>query len=47
MLALARLKQDPRDALQPSGVLDRIGEDHIFPTLPTALEAFRAATGRE
>ena len=47
VLALARLKQDPRDALQPSGVLDRIGEDHIFPTLPTALEAFRAATGRE
>jgi SulP family sulfate permease len=47
VLALARLKQDPRNALQPSGVLDRIGEEHIFPTLPTALEAFRAATGRE
>ena len=47
VLALARLKQDPRDVLQPSGVLDRIGADHIFPTLPTALEAFRAATGRE
>ena len=47
VLALARLKQDPRDALAPSGVLDRIGADHVFPTLPTALEAFRAATGRE
>lgn len=47
VLALARLKQDPRDVLQPSGVLDRIGAEHIFPTLPTALEAFRAATGRE
>lgn len=47
VLALARLKQDPRDVLQPSGVLERIGADHIFPTLPTALEAFRAATGRE
>lgn len=47
VLALARLKQDPRDVLQPSGVLDRIGADHIFPTLPTALDAFRAATGRE
>jgi sulfate permease, SulP family len=47
VLALARLKQDPRDILQPSGVLERIGAEHIFPTLPTALEAFRAATGRE
>ena len=47
VLALARLKQDPRDVLQPSGVLDRIGAEHIFPTLPTALDAFRAATGRE
>lgn len=47
VLALARLKQDPRDVLQPSGVLERIGSEHIFPTLPTALEAFRAATGRE
>jgi SulP family sulfate permease len=47
VLALARLKQDPRDVLQPSGVLERIGAEHIFPTHPTALEAFRAATGRE
>jgi SulP family sulfate permease len=47
VLALARLKQDPREVLQPSGVLERIGDEHIFPTLPTALEAFRAATGRE
>ena len=47
VLALARLKQDPRDVLQPSGVLERIGADHIFPTLPTALEAYRTATGRQ
>ena len=47
VLAIARLKQDPRDVLQPSGVLERIGAEHIFPTLPTALEAFHAATGRE
>jgi SulP family sulfate permease len=46
VLALARLKQDPRDVLQPSGLLERIGADRIFPTLPTALEAYRAATGR-
>ncbi|WP_299925777.1 SulP family inorganic anion transporter [uncultured Nocardioides sp.] len=47
VLGLARLKQDQRDVLQPSGVLDRIGAEHVFPTLPTALDAFRAATGRD
>jgi SulP family sulfate permease len=40
VLALARLKQDLRDQLVPTGLLDRIGEEHIFPTLPTALEGF-------
>ena len=47
VLALARLKQDPRERLQPSGLLERIGSQHIFATLPTALEGYRAATGRE
>lgn len=47
VLALARLKQEPRDVLQPSGLLERIGDEHIFPTLPTALEGYRAATGAE
>jgi SulP family sulfate permease len=47
VLAVARLKQEPRDVLRPSGLLERIGADHDFPTLPTALEAYRAATGRE
>jgi sulfate permease, SulP family len=47
VLGLARLKQDQRDVLQPSGLLDRIGAEHVFPTLPTALDAFRAATGRD
>ena len=42
VLALARLKQDLRDVLRPTGLLDRIGEDHLFATLPTAVEAFRA-----
>ena len=46
VLAVARLKQEPRTVLQPSGLLQRIGDDHIFATLPTALEGFRAATGR-
>ena len=45
VLAIARLKQDQRESLQPSGVLQRIGAAHIFPTLPTALDAFRAASG--
>ncbi|PZF86130.1 SulP family inorganic anion transporter [Jiangella anatolica] len=42
VLALARLKQDLRDQLAPTGLLGRIGEQHIFPTLPTAVEGFRA-----
>ena len=46
VLAIARLKQEPREVLAPSGLLERIGADHVFPTLPTALEGFRAATGR-
>ncbi|KRE97492.1 sulfate transporter [Nocardioides sp. Soil774] len=45
VLALARLKQEPREVLQPSGLLERIGDEHVFPTLPTALEGYRAATG--
>lgn len=42
VLALARLKQDLREQLAPSGLLERIGDDHLFPTLPTALAAYRA-----
>ena len=41
IVALAHLKQDLRDTLQPTGLLDRIGEDHIFATLTTAVDAFR------
>ena len=40
VFALARLKVDLRDQLAGTGLLDRIGENHIFPTLPTALEGF-------
>jgi SulP family sulfate permease len=42
VFALARIKQDLRAELAPSGLLDRIGEEHLFPTLPTAVEAYRA-----
>jgi SulP family sulfate permease len=41
ILALARIKQDLRDQLARTGLLDRIGEDHLFLTLPTAVEAYR------
>jgi sulfate permease, SulP family len=40
VFAIARLKQDLRDLLTPTGFLDRVGADHIFPTLPTAVRAF-------
>ncbi len=44
VVALARVKEDLRDELRPSGLLDRIGEDRLFPTLPTAVQAFRRDT---
>ena len=44
-LGLARMKQDLRDQLAPTGLLERIGPDMVFPTLPTALEAFAHRDG--
>ncbi|MEO5838772.1 MAG: sulfate permease [Acidimicrobiales bacterium] len=44
VLALARVKQDLALYLRRSGLEQRIGADHIFPTLPTALEGFRSRT---
>lgn len=41
VFAMARVKQDLRDALRAAGLIDKIGEDHIFMTLPTAVEAYR------
>ncbi len=40
VFALARVKQDLRADLRDAGFLERIGEDHIFPTLPTAVHAY-------
>lgn len=40
VFALARVKQDLRDLLDAAGLVDKIGEDRIFMTLPTAVEAF-------
>jgi SulP family sulfate permease len=39
--AMARVKQDLRDQLEAAGLIDKIGEDNIFPTLPTAVDAYR------
>ncbi|GAB5905968.1 SulP family inorganic anion transporter [Mycobacteroides chelonae] len=42
VFAMARVKQDLRDALAAAGMLTRIGENRIYLTLPTAIEAFNA-----
>lgn len=42
VFAMARLKQDLRDQLAPTGFLERVGEDRIFPTLPTSVAAYEA-----
>ncbi|WP_328324509.1 sulfate permease [Kribbella sp. NBC_00382] len=47
VLALARVKQELRDDLEAAGFLDRLGPDRVFFTLPTAVEAFHAATDKE
>lgn len=41
VFAMARVKQDLRVMLAAAGLLDKIGEDHIYPTLPTAVDAYR------
>ncbi|MGW0161069.1 SulP family inorganic anion transporter [Mycobacterium sp. NPDC003323] len=43
VFAMARVKQDLRDALAAADLLDGIGADHIFMTLPTAVDAYRRA----
>ena len=39
-LAMARVKQDLLDDLEAFGLADSIGRDRLYPTLPTAVEAF-------
>ncbi|WP_369268763.1 SulP family inorganic anion transporter [Streptomyces sp. R11] len=41
VFALARVKQDLLDDLQAYGLTDSVGPDLIFPTLPTAVAAYR------
>ena len=40
VFAMARVKQDLRDDLQSSGFIERVGEDRVFMTLPTAVQAY-------
>lgn len=40
VFAMARVKQDLRDMLSATGFLERVGEDRIFLTLPTAVAAY-------
>ena len=42
---MARVKQDLADDLENSGLIDRVGAERIFPTLPTAVEAYRTWAG--
>jgi SulP family sulfate permease len=38
--AMARVKQDMRDSLAAADFVDKVGDDRIFPTLPTAVAAY-------
>lgn len=42
VFALARVKFELRDQLIAAGFAQRVGEDRIFPTLPTAVQAYAA-----
>lgn len=41
-LALVRAKSELVDAMDRHGVLDTIGEEYVFPTLPTAVAAYQS-----
>ena len=40
VLGVARLKHELEVLLERSGFIERIGRSHVFPTLPTAVDAF-------
>src|SRR4029078_7790080 len=40
VFAMARVKQELLVALRAAGLVDRIGAERIYPTLPTAVEAY-------
>ena len=45
MFALARVKQDLLARLQAFGLAGKIGTDRLYPTLPTAVDAYRRWVG--
>ncbi|MCU1537341.1 MAG: conserved rane protein of unknown function [Humibacillus sp.] len=45
-VALARVKQDLRTSLEAGGLLEAVGTEFVFPTLPTAVAAYAAAYER-
>jgi sulfate permease, SulP family len=46
VFAMARVKQDLLARLTAFGLTGKIGQDHLFPTLPTAVAAYRDWSGR-
>jgi len=40
VFAMARVKQEVREDLRLTGFVELVGEDHIFATLPTAVQAY-------
>ncbi len=40
VFAMARVKQDLRNDLERAGFLERVGEERVFMTLPTAVQAY-------
>lgn len=42
IFAMARVKMDLRDQLRAAGFVEKVGEDRIFPTLPTAVAGYVA-----
>lgn len=47
VFAMARVKQDLRDAMEAAGILDTIGQDRLYMTLPTAVAAFKRSCDRD
>lgn len=43
VVALARVEHAVRVLLERDGFIDRMGAEHVYPTLPTAVEAYRSA----
>jgi MFS superfamily sulfate permease-like transporter len=39
-LALTRVKRELFAQLEAAGVVERLGEEHLYPTIPTAVAAF-------